>query len=75
MARIPNAGGGENWMISWSFRPGGTAGPFQHQSNLSLNGVETELNDGNLPASDLNYIRLDNMGGGVFQAYRGSRAQ
>jgi hypothetical protein len=69
MARIPNAGAGENWMASWSFRP---AGAFQHQSNLSNNGAETELNDAGLTAADLMYIRLDNMGAGVFQAYRGS---
>ena len=56
-------------MVSWSFRP---AGAFQHQSNLSLNGVETELNDAGLAAADLTYMRLDNMGGGVFQAYRGT---
>jgi hypothetical protein len=69
MARIPNAGVGENWMVSWSFRP---AGAFQHQSNLSLNGAETELNDAGLTAADLQYIRLDNLGGGMFQAFRGS---
>jgi hypothetical protein len=69
MARVPNQGAGENWQISWSFRP---AGGFQHQSNQSLNGVEAELNDAGLAAANLMYVRLDNMGGGVFQAYRGS---
>src|SRR5688572_15101722 len=68
IARVPSAGSGENWMASWSFR---APNPFQHQSNLSLNGAETEFNDANLSADDLMYIRLDNMGGGVFQAYRG----
>jgi hypothetical protein len=69
IARAPNMGGGENWQISWSFRP---AGGFQHQSNQSLNGVEAELNDAGLTAADLMYVRLDNLGGGVFQAFRGS---
>ena len=36
------------------------------------NGVEAEVNNGNLTAADLTYVRLDNMGAGVFQAYRGS---
>ena len=71
IARIPNTGAGENWQASWSFR-GVLAPPFQHQSNQSLNGAEMELNDANLSAADLMYMRLDNLGGGVFQAYRGS---
>jgi hypothetical protein len=71
IARVPSTGAGENWQASWSFRAP-AAGPFQHQSNQSLGGVETELNDAGLTAANLTYIRLDNMGGGVFQAYRGS---
>jgi uncharacterized protein (TIGR03382 family) len=69
IARAPNLGSGENWQISWSFRP---AGDFINQSNQSLNGAEAELNDGGLSAAALMYVRLDNLGGGVFQAFRGS---
>jgi hypothetical protein len=71
IARVPNTGAGENWQISWSFRAP-IEGPFQHQSNQSLNGAEDEDNDGGLRREELNYVRLDNMGGGVFQAYRGT---
>ena len=35
-------------------------------------GAEAEGNDGNLTADDLQYVRLDNLGGGSFQAYRGT---
>ena len=35
-------------------------------------GAEAELNTGMLTADNLMYVRLDNMGGGSFLAYRGS---
>ena len=71
IARVPNPSGvnPENWQASWSFRPGGDA---THQSNQSLAGVEAEENAGGLSADDLMYVRLDNLGGGMFQAFRGS---
>jgi hypothetical protein len=70
IARVPSTGAGENWQSSWSFLAPNTG--FQLQSNQSLNGVEQEFNDGGLRRDQLRYVRLDNMGGGVFQAYRGS---
>jgi hypothetical protein len=70
MVRAPNAGAGENWQTSWSFRPG--ANDLRHQSNRVLDGVEEELNDAGLTVGQLMYVRLDNLGGGVFQAFRGS---
>ena len=73
MVRVPNpipSPGIENWQSAWSFRPAG--GAFTFQSNDVTNGVEAEVNNGNLTAADLTYVRLDNLGAGVFQAYRGS---
>ena len=74
IVRVPNpipSPGIENWQAAWSFR-GTVNPPFTFQSNDVTNGVEAEVNNGNLTAADLTYVRLDNMGAGVFQAYRGS---
>jgi hypothetical protein len=75
IARVPNpidlAAGQENWATSWSFRAP-AEGPFVHQANMVTLGVEQEGNDGNLTANDLQFVRLDNLGDGSFQAYRGT---
>lgn len=75
IVRAPNpidaAAGQENWQTSWSFRAP-AAGPFQHQSNAVTLGAEAEVNDGGLSAAALQYMRLDRIGPGQFQAFRGS---
>ncbi len=75
IVRAPNAidaaAGQENWQTSWSFRAGG-ANNLQHQSNAVTLGVEAELNDAGFNADALQYMRLDRLGPGQFQAYRGS---
>lgn len=74
IVRMPNpldaADGTENWQTAWSFRPG--TDDFRFQSNSVTAGVEAEVNNAGLTVDDLQYLRLDNLGGGMFQAYRGS---
>jgi len=74
IVRAPNpidaATGQENWQSAWSFRP--SSDNLTFQANADTLGVEAELNEVVPSVSDLNYMRLDNMGGGTFQAYRGS---
>ena len=68
---IPADAGTENWQSAWSFRDPGF-GNISFRSSDVTDGVTQDLSNAGLTASDLTYVRLDSLGGGVFQAYRGS---
>jgi hypothetical protein len=75
---VPAPTGTENWQTALIMRDNypetdyRDMGEFWFQSRNATNGAGQEFTNSELTMSDVNFVRLDHLGGGVFQAYRGS---
>jgi hypothetical protein len=69
-ASVDGFGTNEDWVLNISFRP--SAATATHKTVNGINGIDTDSDTTGLTAAALNYLRIDRVGSGQFQLYRGT---